>query len=425
MINLQPAGTLQEMLAARVEGTALLASVPEVPGAHAWGLWSCLSEGDCHEGVTRPFDRRECDQAMGKKIQIKPDFRYVLLPNGRTYDEGDQVILSDAHYSTISPGALRGVSLIEDGLPDPEVIPEPGGEYEPLMRRAPVSPITIVGPVVENSSQTSAFTAGAFLHVFEWVAPRSGMVNLAAPRSTDMTGWTNTHVQKLEAVVFSGDPRIDLGVTSLAAANANRLAWPHSAKHSWITYPYSPVVEGVTYFVAVFVFLDDPQAVFENEFSLDIGPVITSLEGVGTEALRFAIGDENGTISLIVRDALPLDHRAAYASHGHQQSEFPLLVALQGAMGAISGGLVSGEVDVPVCGEYSCLMTDDTQFNLPATPLASTRLVVRTGGDFAITFPGVIWSGGSQPAHVDDPVVGMIYEFMTNTSGASWYGRAF
>jgi len=56
---------------------------------------------------------------MGKKVKIKADYSGALMPDGRLYGAGQEVILTDAEYAALPVALLQAITLSASGLADP------------------------------------------------------------------------------------------------------------------------------------------------------------------------------------------------------------------------------------------------------------------------------------------------------------------
>lgn len=59
---------------------------------------------------------------MGRRIEIAAGYKSVVLPNGRPYDAGDEVVLSDDQWASLSSGligtAVTDLGAVEDSRTD-------------------------------------------------------------------------------------------------------------------------------------------------------------------------------------------------------------------------------------------------------------------------------------------------------------------
>lgn len=65
---------------------------------------------------------------MGKQFTIIAPYSRVTMPNGRTYDAEDTVVLSDADYALLTAGMTR--TFVEEDVTDVDdpVVPVEGAE---------------------------------------------------------------------------------------------------------------------------------------------------------------------------------------------------------------------------------------------------------------------------------------------------------
>lgn len=56
---------------------------------------------------------------MGKKVKVKADYSGALMPDGRLYAAGQEVVLTDAEYAALPAALLQAVTITASALADP------------------------------------------------------------------------------------------------------------------------------------------------------------------------------------------------------------------------------------------------------------------------------------------------------------------